>query len=158
MFLITNQVIFFFFLFRPRSHSGTPQNRSFDFDDTENLNPEEIINSWKKTVSEIEEYKSDDFYDKMSDKIIRESPSRTIVSRHNSIDGRFDSLVDRLELGSSADSSPTKRSPTDYNHIKFPRNVSAFLLKEKRTLEIICKTFCRSFNFQSCLKKFSKSF
>lgn len=109
---------------RPRSHGGTPQNRSFEYDDTENLNPEEIINSWKKTVSEIEEYKSDGFYDKMSDKIIRESPSRTIGSRHNSLDGRFENLVDRLELDSSADSSPTKRSPSDYSNIKFPRNVS----------------------------------
>lgn len=77
-------------------------------------------------MTEIEEYKSDDFYDKKSDKIIRESPSRTIGSRHNSIDGRFDNLVDRLELGSSADSSPTKRSPSDYGSIKFPRNVSSF--------------------------------
>ncbi|KAG8195475.1 hypothetical protein JTE90_010784 [Oedothorax gibbosus] len=112
----------------PRSHGGTPQNRSFEYDDTENLNPEEITNSWKKTMSEIEEYKSDDFYDKMSEKIIRDSPSRTIGSRHNSLDGRYDSLVDRLELNSSADSSPTKRSPSDYSSLNFPRNEAAFML------------------------------
>ncbi|XP_035227024.1 CLIP-associating protein 2-like isoform X4 [Stegodyphus dumicola] len=117
----------------PRSHSGTPQNRSFEYDDTENLNPEEISNSWKKTMSEIEEYKSDDYYDKFSDKIIRESPSRSISSRHNSLDGRFDNLVDRLELDSSADSSPTKRSPSDYGSINFSRTEG--ILYEKETSE-----------------------
>ncbi|XP_054708100.1 CLIP-associating protein 1-like [Uloborus diversus] len=111
----------------PRSHGGTPQNRSFDVDETENLNPEEFSNSWKKTMSEIEEYKSDDFYDKISDKIIRESPSHSIGSRHNSLDGRLDSLMDRLELGSSADSSPTKRSPSDYTGMNFPRTEGALL-------------------------------
>lgn len=126
--ILLSEVNNFIAFCRPRSHGGTPQNRSFEYDDTENLNPEEIINSWKKTVSEIEEYKSDGFYDKMSDKIIRESPSRTIGSRHNSLDGRFENLVDRLELDSSADSSPTKRSPSDYSNIKFPRNVSLSLL------------------------------
>lgn len=128
IFILYSEINIWITLFRPRSHGGTPQNWSFDNDDTENLNPEEIINSWKKTVSEIEEYKSDGFYDKMSDKIIRESPSRTIGSRHNSLDGRFENLVDRLELDSSADSSPTKRSPSDYSNIKFPRNVSHSLL------------------------------
>ncbi|GFY46712.1 hypothetical protein TNIN_462074 [Trichonephila inaurata madagascariensis] len=116
----------------PRSHGGTPQNRSFEYDDTENLNPEEISNSWKKTMSEIEEYKSDDFYDKMSDKIIRDSPSRTISSRHNSLDGHFDN---RLELNSSTDSSPTKRSPSDYSSLSFPRNEAA-LMFEKELAEI----------------------
>ncbi|KAF8778915.1 CLIP-associating protein 1 like protein [Argiope bruennichi] len=116
----------------PRSHGGTPQNRSFEYDDTENLNPEEITNSWKKTMSEIEEYKSDDFYDKMSDKIIRDSPSRTISSRHNSLDGHFDN---RLELNSSTDSSPTKRSPSDYSSLSFPRN-EASLLFDRELSEI----------------------
>ncbi|CAL1297609.1 unnamed protein product [Larinioides sclopetarius] len=116
----------------PRSHGGTPQNRSFEFDDTENLNPEEITNSWKKTMSEIEEYKSDDFYDKMSDKIIRDSPSRTISSRHNSLDGHFDN---RLELNSSTDSSPTKRSPSDYSSLSFPRN-EASLMFDRELSEI----------------------
>lgn len=77
----------------------------------------------------------------MSDKIIRESPSRTIGSRHNSLDGRFENLVDRLELDSSADSSPTKRSPSDYSNIKFPRNVrhSLFIFLLVENLKKIIK-------------------
>ncbi|XP_071041088.1 CLIP-associating protein 2 isoform X9 [Parasteatoda tepidariorum] len=114
----------------PRSHGGTPQNRSFEYDDTENLNPEEISNSWKKTVSEIEEYKSDDFYDK----IIRDSPS----SRHNSLQGQYDNivgLVGRLDLNSSAESSPTKRSPTDYSSTNFPRNEAALFERDPALID-----------------------
>lgn len=103
---------------RVRSHNSTPQNCSFEYDDTENLNPQEVYNSIKKTSSEIQEYNFDrgdsDYFRKDKEKSITESASKDSGIQNATPESQLNTLMERLELDSSADSSPTKRSPTDY--------------------------------------------
>ncbi|XP_076338246.1 CLIP-associating protein 1-B-like isoform X2 [Tachypleus tridentatus] len=90
------------------SRSETPQDHSLEYDDTENLNSEEIFNSLKMTSAEIQkysettyekEYNSKDERQKLKDNVIRDSgPQDSGNSYSSSPDGRQDSVHERLKL------------------------------------------------------------
>ncbi|XP_022241133.1 CLIP-associating protein 2-like [Limulus polyphemus] len=90
------------------SRSETPQDHSLEYDDTENLNSEEIFNSLKMTSAEIQkysvntyekEYNCKDERQKSKDNVMRDSgPQESGNSHSSSPDGRQDSVHERLKL------------------------------------------------------------
>ncbi|XP_023225637.1 CLIP-associating protein 2-like, partial [Centruroides sculpturatus] len=117
-----------------RFHTIGSQNNSFESDDTENLNPEEIYNSLKKTTAEIQKYSLErieqEYNGKDSSKDSRrllgeQQQLRDTASQDSGIsqlsvpDGRLDILEEKLEYLSSTDSSPNKKSPIEYNPILY---------------------------------------
>lgn len=103
--------------------TSTPQTRSFDYDDTENMNPEEIYNSLKQTSAEIQKYSLDsldhDYYGSCRRLNERPRDGLSTDSSQNVIDGKLDTLEERIEMFSSNDSSPAKRSPLSYQNLMF---------------------------------------
>lgn len=116
-----------------RFHTIGSQNNSFESDDTENLNPEEIYNSLKKTTAEIQKYSLERIEQEYNGKDSKDSRRllgeqqqlRDAASQDSGIsqssvpDGRMDILEEKLEYSSSTDSSPNKKSPIDYNPILY---------------------------------------
>ncbi|XP_067126755.1 CLIP-associating protein 1-like isoform X1 [Centruroides vittatus] len=102
--------------------TSTPQTRSFDLDDTENMNPEEIYNSLKQTSAEIQKYSlgslDHDYYESCRKLNERSRDSLSTDSSQN-VDGKLDTLEERIEMFSSNDSSPAKRSPLSYQNLMF---------------------------------------
>ncbi|XP_067131024.1 CLIP-associating protein 1-A-like isoform X3 [Centruroides vittatus] len=116
-----------------RFHTIGSQNNSFESDDTENLNPEEIYNSLKKTTAEIQKYSLERIEQEYNGKDSKDSRRllgeqqqlRDTASQDSGIsqlsvpDGRLDILEEKLEYLSSTDSSPNKKSPIEYNPILY---------------------------------------
>ncbi|XP_022240436.1 CLIP-associating protein 1-B-like isoform X4 [Limulus polyphemus] len=112
-----------------RIQSGMSFSQSFEYDDTENLNPEDIYNSLKKTSAEIQKYSRStlekDFYGKDSSQKQKDDQTNESMSLDSGIsqtsapDGRLDVLEERSREVSSSDSSPTKCSSSDYNPVYY---------------------------------------